>query len=333
MGKLDRLLSSGEQVLHRSAPAWRPWAWIVALGLGTLVLSAGLSAATSWLILKAGWLDSENVQDVSFRVAVVAVVAAVIALKSLPPQYLVTSARVLFRRHPLGRTFEILRPDIDAVTLYKDAGTLVISGIHAGAVRRRRGASTIPAPEKGGVLHLYGVDQPDTVAAALGVPIAVAGRREFDWNAHRMWQVCLLAGMVAFIVVMAGGWATLGPVYDGIIGIDGYSVRARNLLILAYLLGMIAASGLAFYAGRILPLAAARRSLSVRQVQQVIYSEALVSFGDGERQPDNRRIKARMLYVPMPVGLLSTLFGQPLWLDAAGLEALYEALPSAAEQG
>lgn len=330
MGKLDRLLPSGEQVLHRSPPAWRAWTRVVALALAAVVLSAGLKSVAPWLVAEAGWTDSEKLQDVSTALAMAAAVAMIIAFDALPPLYLLTSARVLYRRHPLGRTFEILRPEIGSVTLYKDVGTLVLYGSHAGAVRRRRGATTVPALNNGGVLHLYKVDQTETVAAALGVPISVAGAKEFDRATYRMWQVCQLAGMAAFIVGMIGILATLGPVYDSIMGIDGYSVRARNLLLLAYLLGMIAASGLAFYAGRILPLVAARRSLSARQVQQVIYIEALVSFGDGERQPDNRRIKARILSVPMPVGLLSTLFGQPLWLDAAGLEALYEDLPSAA---
>lgn len=124
MGTLNRLMSSGEQVLHRSPPTCRAWSWIVVLGLGAVVLSAGLNLVAPWLVPESGWLDSEKVSDVSFRLAIVAAVAAVIALKSLPPQYLLTTARVLYRRHPLGRIFEIPRPDIDAVTLFKDAGTL-----------------------------------------------------------------------------------------------------------------------------------------------------------------------------------------------------------------
>lgn len=185
----------------------------------------------------------------------------------------------------------------------------------------------------GGVIRLRKVDQPESFAAALDVPIRVAATKEFDRTTYRMWQICLLAGMVAVIFILAGGWAVLGPVYDSIMGIDGYSIRARNLLLMACVLGMIAASGLAFYACRILPLVAARRSLSARQMQQVIYGEALEAINDGEFQLGTNPVKARIFHMSVPVGVLSSLCGLPLRLDAAGLRALYESLPPAATRG
>ena len=141
-------------------------------------------------------------------------------------------------------------------------------------------------------------------------------------TAYRAWATCLVVGLWAGAIVLAVGWFSTGSVYDAVVAIEGYSVRARNLILLAYLLGMIAVSGLVFCAGVLLSLIVARRYLSAQQMQLVIYGDAIDALRNGKLAPGAGPVKGRILFIPMPIGILERYYGRSLRLDTAGLEAL-----------